>query len=137
MTDQFAVSAVVRSHRTLWFTGTTIAIVVASALFFLGPGERSPCLVLAATGVPCPGCGMTRAAASLLRGEWTAMWRFHPLAPFVTVQAVVVWAYWGWMVFARRERVDETVLFRLLVINSVLLGLVWFARLFMGSLPGV
>ncbi|BCU78196.1 DUF2752 domain-containing protein [Luteolibacter sp. LG18] len=33
------------------------------------------------TGLPCPGCGMTRATLAMLRGDWTTMVKFHPLAP--------------------------------------------------------
>ncbi|HCN78195.1 MAG TPA: hypothetical protein DIT13_13495 [Verrucomicrobiales bacterium] len=39
-----------------------------------------PCVFADVTGLPCPGCGMTRAASALLRGEWAEAWRFHPFA---------------------------------------------------------
>jgi hypothetical protein len=41
-------------------------------------------------GLPCPGCGLTRATLALLRFDLEAMWRFHPLAPIMT--PVVGWA---------------------------------------------
>lgn len=34
-------------------------------------------------GVPCPGCGLTRASLALLRGDFAAALRFHPLAPLL------------------------------------------------------
>jgi hypothetical protein len=45
------------------------------------------CLVASLFHVPCPGCGMTRAALALLRGDFGRAFSFHPLAivlvPFV------------------------------------------------------
>ena len=35
-------------------------------------------------GVPCPGCGLTRATGSMLTGDLASMLVFHPLAPIVT-----------------------------------------------------
>jgi hypothetical protein len=49
------------------------------------------CALRAATGVPCPTCGLTRAAASLLRGRWHEAVSLHPLIPLLTVEAVAVW----------------------------------------------
>ena len=33
------------------------------------------------TGIPCPGCGLSRASILLLRGEVAESFRFHALAP--------------------------------------------------------
>lgn len=40
-------------------------------------------------GVPCPGCGLTRATLAMLVLDWPRMVAMHPLAPIVT--PVVVW----------------------------------------------
>jgi hypothetical protein len=45
-----------------------------------------PCPVLHALGIPCPGCGLSRASAELLRGDFAAAIHLHafaPLLPFV------------------------------------------------------
>jgi hypothetical protein len=34
-------------------------------------------------GIPCPGCGLTRATLALLHGELRAAVGFHPLAPLL------------------------------------------------------
>ena len=39
------------------------------------------CPILAATGVPCPGCGLTRATMQLFHGEVAASLQTHAFAP--------------------------------------------------------
>ena len=35
------------------------------------------------TGIPCPFCGLTRAAVFLARGDWPAAWRSNVLSPLL------------------------------------------------------
>ena len=39
------------------------------------------CPILAATGVPCPGCGLTRASMELIRGDFSSSFHTHAFAP--------------------------------------------------------
>jgi len=39
------------------------------------------CPILAATGVPCPGCGLTRATMELIRGDFLQSFQTHAFAP--------------------------------------------------------
>jgi hypothetical protein len=41
-----------------------------------------PCPFVRLTGIPCPGCGVSRACAALLRGRWGLAMRYHAFAPF-------------------------------------------------------
>ena len=43
------------------------------------PGWRCP--INAALGIPCPGCGLSRATVLLLQGEWLAAVKMHAFAP--------------------------------------------------------
>lgn len=55
-----------------------------------------PALVLCAfrnlTGLPCPGCGMTRGLAALLKGRLIESLHFHAFAPLVFLVAVMGWS---------------------------------------------
>ncbi|MET0626168.1 MAG: DUF2752 domain-containing protein [Pyrinomonadaceae bacterium] len=44
-----------------------------------------PCPVHGATGLPCPGCGLTRAAVALVRGHWGESLAAHAFAPVLLV----------------------------------------------------
>lgn len=53
-------------------------IVTAYALLPYALGQ-SNCMFKAMFGLPCPGCGMTRACISLLKLDFTKAMHFHPL----------------------------------------------------------
>lgn len=50
------------------------------------------CPIRLATGVPCPGCGMSRAVASLLIFSWGGAFYYHPL---VFMLPLFLWAVAG------------------------------------------
>ncbi len=56
------------------------AAVIHVWLTALGlPGWRCP--IKALLGIPCPGCGLSRAMALLIRGEWQSAMLTHAFAP--------------------------------------------------------
>lgn len=69
-------------------TGIVILWGVAAALllYLLDIG----CLIKTLFGIPCPGCGMTRAWLALLRGDFSAAFRWHPLFWLAPVLALLI-----------------------------------------------
>jgi Protein of unknown function (DUF2752) len=49
-----------------------------------------PCPLLHGLGIPCPGCGLTRAAIELLRGQWRAGLSHHAFAPLLLAAVAVI-----------------------------------------------
>jgi hypothetical protein len=49
-----------------------------------------PCLFRHSLGIPCPGCGLSRAMAALLQGQWDTALNFHAFAPLVLVIILLV-----------------------------------------------
>lgn len=48
------------------------------------------CPMLAATGIPCPGCGLSRAISALFLGDIKTSLKFHALAPFFLIGLLVM-----------------------------------------------
>ncbi|MFO0696751.1 MAG: DUF2752 domain-containing protein [Polyangiales bacterium] len=85
-------------------------------------------------GVPCPGCGLTRAMIAIAKGDFAAMARHHPLAPLVLGFLLYALATAAWDRASPREpaRAPGTRAWAALVL--VLVG-VWVVRL-SGGLGG-
>jgi len=87
-----------------------------------------PCPLKTVTGLPCPGCGMTRACLSLARGELEAAWTYHPFAfPLVPLATGV--ALWPRGTRVAWARVPELLRRVLLGGGIVLCLLLWISRL--------
>jgi len=65
-----------------------------------------PCLFHEVSGLPCPGCGMTRALAALLQGDLARSFALHPLALPVLAGWLLL-AFAGLMPTARRLRLAD------------------------------
>lgn len=54
------------------------------------------CPVVIVTGLPCPGCGMTRAVFYLITGQFAKSWAVHPMGILWTALAVcfLLSRYW-------------------------------------------
>lgn len=98
-------------------------------------GDASLCIFRRVTGMSCPGCGLTRACAKLLKGDPTASAHLHPLGGLIMAQVAVGWVLWGWRLWRRSPPLSMDAVSRLTVGNLVALLAVWIVRLASGTLP--
>lgn len=76
-----ALTRITSSSRVYSAAWVFALCVVALALTFAKAHGRvvtPPCLFRTTTGIPCPGCGLTRSVEAIWRGDWRASLRFHP-----------------------------------------------------------
>ena len=78
-------------RRTLAFAGAAsvagLAAYAAPSLLTNGPVL---CPFRRITGLPCPGCGLTRSCVAFLHGDLSRSLHFHPFGPLVVVIIAVV-----------------------------------------------
>jgi len=80
-----------------WFGGLSVAVAwLAIGLALIHPPHGSGlavCWLKATTGIPCPGCGLTRSLSCVVRGLFSEAWSYHPfgliLAPVLLTIAIV------------------------------------------------
>lgn len=58
-----------------------MALGVILAYFLFKAGISIPCIFNKITGLQCPGCGNTRAAISILQGDFAAAFKYNALFP--------------------------------------------------------
>ena len=99
-------------------------------------GLPSLCSFHQVTGLPCPGCGLTRAVVCCAHGLWSEALFFHPLGPLafaiiIGLPAVsIVNILWPGRLAAPSSRVMNSAGWTV----ALLLLIVWLARM-AGALP--
>lgn len=78
-----------RLLRVALLAGGLLLLMLGYGLFYIHAGFGLPCPLYRTTGLQCPGCGMTRALAALLRGEVAAAFGFNLLWPLFA--AYLLW----------------------------------------------
>jgi len=65
-------------------TAAWLAVIAAAQLLTTLAGWPGwTCPFLRATGLPCPGCGLSRGCAALLRGQWHTAIKLHVFSPLL------------------------------------------------------
>ncbi|HEY5724342.1 MAG TPA: DUF2752 domain-containing protein [Methylomirabilota bacterium] len=123
-------------RRLIWAVSGPAAVaawLVAARL--IEPDGISWCPIRRLIGLPCPGCGMSRALVALGRGEWARAIDLHPLAPVLVLEVFLLWLLWGLVAAGRRSWPPRTVLLTWLGLNGAALAALWLWRLAAGTLP--
>lgn len=126
--------------RYWWAAGLGLVALLVVLAFWNPAVAGGPdfCLFHLVTGVSCPACGLTRAAAAFAQGRFAESLRWHPLFLLLAAEAALLWLVWG---LALRRKVNVPAGLRRFapwaaIANGVLLLVVWCVRLANGKLPG-
>lgn len=89
-----------RSGRSRTLRAAAVAALLPLAFFAAVAGrprvEDGPivCVSRLFWGVPCPGCGLTRAFCFMAHGEFEAAIRFNAMAPLAAAYLGAIWLYY-------------------------------------------
>lgn len=75
-----------RGNPVMWIS---LAVFVVLSWQLTG----TSCVLRSITGLPCPGCGLTRALLAALHGGLAAAWQLHPLfwlAPLILLAVLIL-----------------------------------------------
>lgn len=78
------------------------------------------CPLIIVCGIPCPGCGVSRATASFLTGRWQQAWQLNPMIFPIVITA----AYFGWnrYLMGSRAKGIKAMIVGLLILMIVVYG---------------
>lgn len=85
--------------------GSLVALLLAACLPPDGAGIPV-CFFHAVTGLPCPGCGLTRALSSLIQGHPASAFSYHPFA-FIVLPLFAMLAAHNFLPLPVRQRLAE------------------------------
>ncbi len=124
------ISSILRDRRFAMVYAGGVGLQIGLSALKLHPWQ---CPIFSSTGVPCPGCGLTRAIELLLQGELRASIHFHAFAPvFLFFSVVLV------VVMLLPKRIRRPIVYKAEVLERqtgltviILTGLIlyWLARL--------
>lgn len=121
-----------------------LAFLALSALFVVAalwnPSNKGLplCGFKLSTGIACPGCGMTRALATLAKGDIAQSVAYHAFAPVVAIGAVGAWMALAIGLVTGRNLMPDLNARRATVALLASIGLFlayWLFRLWRGTAP--
>lgn len=107
------------------------ACLISAIAIWIFAAPVNGCVVRFFSGIPCPSCGMTRAAFSLLRFDFSTAFHYHPLVYLVLPLSLFVlirYIFWGILPTDKRY-------VRLYIGTVVVFMAVWLVRLFFFNIP--
>lgn len=78
-----------RIRRDLADWGKPLLLVAAYLCLMTFVFHKRVCPLAAVTGLPCPGCGMTRAVLLLAQGQFSQAWEIHPFVYPLAILALL------------------------------------------------
>ncbi len=122
-----------RQHRLIGLS--LVASPIVAAHWLAHSHQTSPliCPFHWLTGLPCPGCGLTRSFVAIARGDWPGAIGYHPFGPLLFGALLGLGLQWAVELWARRRLVWPIgrSLRQAIGRGLLILGLVWYsARLY-------
>lgn len=109
-----------------------LGVLTAAVLYLLViTASGIGCPIRYVTGIPCPGCGMSRAAFALLHLDFAGAFAAHPMV-FVIFPYLFYAIHFNTRIFCWARPIWRNVI---LITGLVLFLAVYFARLALGIIP--
>ncbi|WP_370893491.1 DUF2752 domain-containing protein [Janibacter sp. GXQ6167] len=107
---------------TFVLAGLSLAALVAAFMWPLNTVDNGPgwCVFRAATGLPCPGCGLTRSWVHLANGDVGTAFAYNAFGPIMMLLAAGIV---GYVVVALVRRRPPENLLNLLASRAMVIGL--------------
>lgn len=71
------------------YKSIVLILILYLGYFYFFHHDESNCLVKLSIGIPCPGCGMTRAIGYLLVFDFSTAFHFHPLVFLLPIVLII------------------------------------------------
>jgi hypothetical protein len=124
------ISSILRDRRFALVFAGGVGLQIGLSALRLHPWQ---CPIFSSTGIPCPGCGLTRAIVLLLQGEWGASFHYHVFAPIflffslIILVAIFLPASIGRRVINKAEMLERQTGLTVIILTGLILY--WLARL--------
>lgn len=125
----------------MWLVASPVRVVLVAVVAVLAVDAGGTddgagvCIFRRASGAYCPGCGLTRSARHLSRGQVGSAWQDHPWLVLFAAQALLAGVIYAVFTQVRVHLRSGRNIAIIASANGVLLLAVWIIRLIDGSIP--
>jgi hypothetical protein len=116
-----------RVRKIIYRDGIILLAGILYAVFVRLTGLAVPCIFRTLTGWQCPGCGITRACLSLLKGEIRTSFSYNPFL-YIAGPCIIYLIVRGDLNYIKRDTyrrgTADTVLIYILIVAALIFGVV-------------
>jgi len=116
-----------RIRKIICRDGVILLVGILYAVFVRLTGLAVPCIFRMLTGWQCPGCGITRACLSLLKGEIQTSFSYNPFL-YIAGPCIIYLIVRGDLNYIKKDTcrlgTADTVLIYILIVAALIFGVV-------------